>query len=149
MRSSKISRSLTAAGMFMLCWMAFLPTALEAQGRGRPGRMPGPGKMNERMEEAQKKQAEKQFERLCEHLQLDKKQKKKARRLFDDMQKKTEKVARDHRRGKLNQTEAGEKRIKISLDYREKFRALLSEQQNERYEKLRVSGLKPGYEKEK
>ena len=104
--------------------------------------------MAERMEEVQKKQAEKQFERLCEYLELDKKQEKKARRLFDDMQKKTEKVARDHRRGKLNQSEAGEKRIKISLDYREKFRTLLREEQNERYEKLRVNGLKPGFEKE-
>ncbi|MCK4783046.1 MAG: hypothetical protein KAV87_04795, partial [Desulfobacteraceae bacterium] len=91
-----------------------------------------------------KLQAEKQFEKICEHLELDKKQKKAARKLFDDMQKKAEKVAREMREDKLEQAEASEKRIKIYLNYREKFRDLLSQEQNEKYEKLRESGLRSG-----
>lgn len=98
--------------------------------------------MQKRTEEMQKRQAEKQFERLCNYLELDKKQKKKARKLFKDMQEKTEKVAREMREGKLDQSEASEKRIKIYMDYREKFRDLLSQEQNEKYEKLRVRGLR-------
>jgi len=133
---------LTAAAVFALYSITVFPSALEAQGRGEPGTRPGRGEMPKRMEQMQKLEEQKLFERLCNYLELDKKQKKKARKLFDDMQKKTEKVAGELRKGKLNQTEAGEKRIKIYMDYRKKFRAILSNEQNEKYEKLRETGLK-------
>jgi hypothetical protein len=142
MPGPKKIRSLTAAAVFVLCSITVFPSALEAQGRGEPGNRPGREDMPKRMEQMQKLENEKQFERLCNYLKLDKKQQKKARKLFDDMQKKTEKVARELRKGKLNETEAGEKRIKIYMDYRKKFRALLSQEQNEIYEKLRETGLK-------
>jgi len=139
MCSPKKSWFLTVACMLMLCSMAILPSELDAQRRGESGNIPGRGDVPKRSQEMQKLQAEKQFEKICEYLELDKKQKKKARKLFDDMQKKTEKVAREMREGKLDQTEASKERIKIYLNYREKFRALLSKEQNEKYEKLRES----------
>ena len=142
MHSPKKSWILTVACMLMLCSMAILSSELEAQRRGEPGNVRGRRDMQKRTEEMQKLQAEKQFERLCNYLELDKKQKKKARKLFKDMHKKTEKVAREMREGKLDQSEASEKRIKIYMDYREKFRDLLSPEQNEKYEKLRVRGLR-------
>jgi len=142
MCSPKKSWFLTVACMLMLCSLAILPSELEAQRRGESG--PGRGDVPKRSQEIQKLQAEKQFEKICEYLELDKKQKKAARKLFDDMQKKTEKVAREMREGKLDQTEASQERIKIYLNYREKFRALLSKEQKEKYEKLRVRGLRSG-----
>ena len=144
MCSPKKSCFLTVACMLMLCSMAILPSELEAQRRGGSGNIPGRGDVPKRSQEMQKLQAEKQFEKICNYLELDKKQKKKARKLFKDMQEKTEKVAREMRKGKLDQSEASEKRIKIYMDYREKFRALLSKEQNEKYEKLRESGLRSG-----
>lgn len=144
MCSPKKSWFLTVACMLMLCSMAILPSELEAQRRGGSGNIPGRGDVPKRSQEMQKLQAEKQFEKICEYLELDKKQKKAARKLFDDMQKKAEKVAREMREGKLDQTEASKERIKIYLNYREKFRALLSKEQNEKYEKLRESGLRSG-----
>jgi hypothetical protein len=144
MCSPKKSWFLTVACMLMLCSLAILPSELEAQRRGESGNIPGRGDVPKRSQEIQKLQAEKQFEKICEYLELDKKQKKAARKLFDDMQKKTEKVAREMREGKLDQTEASQERIKIYLNYREKFRALLSKEQKEKYEKLRVRGLRSG-----
>ena len=144
MCSPKKSWFLTVACMLMLCSLAILPSELEAQRRGESGNIPGRGDVPKRSQEIQKLQAEKQFEKICEYLELDKKQKKAARKLFDDMQKKTEKVAREMREGKLDQTEASQERIKIYLNYREKFRALLSKEQNEKYEELRESGLRSG-----
>lgn len=143
MRSPGKSWFLSVAGMFMLCSMAILPAELEAQRRGGPGNDRGRRKMQDGMEEMQKQQAKRQFERLCSYLELVKKQKKKADKLFKDMQKKTEKVIRDLRKGKLDRTEADEKRIKTIKDYRDKFKDLLSQEQKEKYEKLRETGLKP------
>jgi len=144
MRSPKKIWSLAAASMFVLYSMAIIPSTLEAQGRGESEDIPARGDMPKRSQEMQKHQSEKQFESLCNYLELDKKQNKKARNLFKDMQKKEEKVARELRKGKLNESEASEKRIKIYLDYRKKFRTLLTNEQNEKYEKLRESGLKSG-----
>ena len=144
MPGPKKIRPLTAVALFVLCSTTVFPSALEAQGRGGPANRPGRKEMFKRMEQMQKLEEEKQFEKLCNYLELDKKQQKKARKVFEDMQKKTEKVSGELRKGKLNETEAGEKRIKIYMDYRKKFRDLLTQEQNEKYEKLRETGLKSG-----
>jgi len=127
--------------MFLLCLIVISVTAVEAQRRGGSGNLPGRRDMTKRMEQMQKLQAEKQFERLCNHLELDKKQKKKAHKLFDDMWKETEKLTKDMRKGKLDQAAADTTRIDIYKDYRKKFKDLLSEEQKLKYEKTRETGL--------
>ena len=138
----KIIRLSKTTGPFFLLSMLFLSAILEAQHREGPGSRARDPEMNLALRE--KQQEEKYFEKLCEYLELDKKQKKAAGKLFKKMQKKTEKLAKDMFKGKLSRDEAGERRMKIYRDYRNKFRDLLSQGQQEKYEKLRETGLNTG-----
>ena len=128
------------SGIFLLFSVVVYPSSLEAQHRGGHGSRDSRAEVYQGLRE--KKQEEKYFEKLCDYLELDKKQKKAARKLFKKMQKETEKIAKDILKGKLTQYEASERRIKMYKDYRDKFRALLSEGQQKKYEKLRETGLK-------
>ena len=129
--------------IFLLFWVVVCPSSLEAQrrGGGPGGRDDLSGRMEE-MKKKTKKQEEQQFEKLCEYLELDKKQKKEARKLFKKMQKETKKISGDTRKGKIDPIEANYKIIDTYKVYREKFRALLNQEQKMKYEKTRETGLK-------
>jgi len=133
------------AGMILLIALFISPSALQAQRRG--GGSGGGRDMSERMELMTKKQDERQFKKLCVYLELDKQQNKKALKLFKNMQKQTDKIAGEVRKGKIDPTEAGNRRIDTYKAYREKFRNLLNEEQKMKYEKTRETGLKEASKK--
>ena len=125
-----------------LCAVLAAVSYLEAQHREGPGSRGRGAEIHQSQRE--KQQEEKYFEKLCEYLELDKKQKKAANKIFQKMQKETEKLTKDMFKGKLSREDGSERRMKLYQDYRYKFRALLSEEQQQKYEKLRETGLKTG-----
>ncbi|MBN2288286.1 MAG: hypothetical protein JXQ83_03065 [Candidatus Glassbacteria bacterium] len=141
MFDKRVLRTLKTAATFFFFSTCIFSSALKAQhggdpgGRGRPGMM-SPEMMQERYRE------KKDFERLCAYLELEKKQRKAAGKLFDKMQKASEKLAGDLLREELSPNEASGRRIKIYKDFQDKFKALLSEEQRKKYEQLRETGLK-------
>jgi hypothetical protein len=126
--------------LFFLLFLFICIASLQAQQRERPGSRNRAVEMHRG--QLENKQEEQYFEKLCDHLQLEKKQRKAAGKLFKKMQKKTEKIAEETRKGKIPQYEASERRIKMQKDFRDKFKALLDEEQQIKYEKLRETGLK-------
>ena len=91
--------------------------------------------MRQRMEEMQKQQ-EQRFEAMCDSLKLDKEQKKKARKLYDNMQKERRNMFADMRSGNFSREEMREQMTEIQKDYIEKFSALLNEEQKELFKKM-------------
>ena len=143
MFGGKTIPSVMVSVIFLLFWVVVYPSSLEAQRRGGgPGGRDDMSRRMEEMKKRQKKQEEQQFEKLCDYLELDKTQKKEACKLFKKMQKETEKLAVDTRKGKIDPIEANYKIIDTYKVYREKFRALLNQEQKIKYEKTRETGLK-------
>ena len=115
-------------------------SSLQAQHREGPGSREDLDRMIQGRQE--KRQEKEYFEKLCDYLHLEKKQRKAAEKLFKKMQKETEKIAEKSLKGKIAPYEASEKRIKMQKDFREKFKDILNEDQQKKYEKLRETGLK-------
>ncbi|HUU26524.1 MAG TPA: hypothetical protein VM123_01815 [archaeon] len=75
------------------------------------------------------KEAEENFKKMCEFLELDKKQTEEASKLFNDRCKEMEKFFSSIRSGELSRIEARDKMVESFKKYREKFEQLLNEEQ--------------------
>lgn len=78
--------------------------------------------------------AEERFNKMCEFLGLDEKQKKEVRKLFDERREEMRKVMGDARDGELSREEAREKMRENSESYRGKLEKLLTEEQKAKLE---------------
>ncbi len=82
-----------------------------------------------------RKQAVEQFEKMCEFLELKAEQKKEARKLFDERQKKMKKIMEKMRDRKIDPADAHDKMGEIFTNYREKLSGILDEAQKAKIEK--------------
>ena len=79
-------------------------------------------------------QAEERFNKMCEFLGLDEKQKKEVRKLFDDRRKELREIMGDAREGNLSREEVRGKMEESFKNYREKLEKLLTEEQKAKLE---------------
>ena len=91
-----------------------------------------------------KLKAEHRFETMCDSLALDKDQKKKARKLFDDMLKKKREIIQVFRGGYLDIDTLAERVTEINRNYYELISALLNEEQRKKFMEMREKWNKPG-----
>ena len=141
MSTIAMNRSIVISSIFILCAVLFVVSSLEAQrgggGRGRRGSMRDRPANMEKINKQRQERAEKQFMDMCETLVLDEAQKKEARKAFDEMQKERDKFFSEMRSGNLDRSQITEKFQKVQKAYLDKIKALLNEEQRERFKLMR------------
>ncbi|HUU28585.1 MAG TPA: hypothetical protein VM123_12310 [archaeon] len=122
-----------AAGVFLILFLGLYSVPLSAapgDGFDQERRMPRPG-MGQRIPDREK-EIEQQFEEICKYLELTKKQKKQAQKIFDRRGKESKKVFKAMRKGKLDGAAGRDSLNVIMANYREKFSALITEEQRKK-----------------
>ena len=76
----------------------------------------------------------KQFQEMCEYIQLEGQQMEKAMKLFDSRIEEMANIFEDSRNEKIDQKKARERLSKSFAEHRDKFEALLSQEQRARLE---------------
>ena len=134
MLSLKTIRFLPVSGIFLFWSMVFChPSIIDA--------LPDRGFSDEDWEGPRRKREyqnlqEERFQMECEYLGLKNKQKKKARPLYDEAQKKKDKIKFELNTCLLKHQNACNRLKKIEKDYFEKLSALLNEKQKKKLKKL-------------
>ena len=108
---------------------------MEGGGGGAWGdRGQGPRMGRRRSIDDMQKAMAKQFEDMIKYIELDEKQEKQARSLFEDLQKSTKDIFEAQKDGKMEPMAARDSTREVAADYRDKFDQLLTDQQRTKLE---------------
>jgi len=144
--------NLVFGSLFVICLVSVLTLSVTSLGADPAERLDRRDRdvLAQRGRDFQRR-AEERFNKMCEFLGLDEKQKEEARKLYDERREEMRKVMRDARDGNLSREEVRSKMEESFKTYREKLEKLLTEEQKaklEQWEKENprrgVRGRRPG-----